>query len=402
MDFFYNICTFMPFYGRLKVIMSKNSIVYLDNSATTQVCTESAQIAAEVMTIHYGNPSSNHAMGMQAEKIIVSAKQSISHAIGCNTDEVFFTSGGTEANNLAIFGTVNALKRRGKRIITTQIEHSSVLQAINELEKHGFEVVRLRPSPEGKINEQDIYAAVTKDTIMVSLMLVNNETGSVQPVSAAKKAVKAVDSPALVHCDAVQAFCKMPLALARIGADLISVSAHKIHGPKGVGALYIKNGVRIVPLLYGGGQQKGIRPGTESVPFIAAFGTATDIAFKNMQVFTKQAVELKAFLTEKLLDIPEVTINSADDALPFILNFSVNGVKSEVMLNLLSSQGIYLSSGSACSKGKKSYVLTAMGLPHDRIDSALRVSFSRFNTIDDCIQLAEAVARGASTLQKFK
>jgi cysteine desulfurase len=377
-------------------------LVYLDNSATTQVCTESAQIATEVMTIHYGNPSSNHAMGMQAEKIIFSAKQSISHAIGCNTDEIIFTSGGTEANNLAIFGAVNALKRRGNRIVTTQIEHSSVLQAINELEKQGIEVVRLRPSLDGKINEQDIYDAVNKDTILVSLMLVNNETGSIQPVSVVRKAVKAAASQALVHCDAVQAFCKMPLNIARLDADLISVSAHKIHGPKGVGALYIKNGVRIVPLLYGGGQQKSIRPGTEPVPLIAAFGTAADIAFKNMQAFTKQASELKAFLTDKLLNIPEVTINSAEDALPFILNFSVNGVKSEVMLNLLSSQGIYLSSGSACSKGKKSYVLTAMGMPLERIDSALRVSFSRYNTIDDCILLAEAIARGAATLQKFK
>jgi cysteine desulfurase len=376
--------------------------VYLDNSATTQVCTESAQKAAEVMTIQYGNPSSNHAMGMQAEKIIGSAKKSISHAIGCNTDEVFFTSGGTESNNLAVFGAVNALKRRGSRIVTSQIEHPSVLQAVNRLEEQGFEVIRLRPSSDGKINEQELFAAVNKDTILVSLMLVNNETGSIQPVSAAKRAVKASNSPALVHCDAVQAFCKMPLSLARLDADLISVSAHKIHGPKGVGALYIKNGVRIVPLLFGGGQQKGIRPGTEPVPLIAAFGTAAEIAFKNMQAVAKQAGELRAFLIDRLLKMPEVTINSAEDALPFILNFSVAGVKSEVMLNLLSSQGIYISSGSACSKGKKSYVLTAMGMPHERIDCALRVSFSRYNTVDDCIKLAEAIEKGAATLQKFK
>jgi cysteine desulfurase len=194
----------------------------------------------------------------------------------------------------------------------------------------------------------------------------------------------------------------MPLNLATLGADLVSVSAHKTHGPKGVGALYIKNGVRIVPMLYGGGQQKGIRPGTEPVPLIAAFGIATDIAFKNMQAITNQTAELKEFLINKLLNIPDVTINSLDDSLPFILNFSVSGVKSEVMLNLLSSQGIYLSSGSACSKGKKSYVLTAMGLPAPKIDSALRVSFSRYNTIDDCTRLAEAVSRGAETLQKVR
>jgi cysteine desulfurase len=392
----------MPFYGRLKVIMPKDSVIYLDNSATTMVCTESAQKAFEVMTLYYGNPSSNHAMGIEAEKIVLDAKKNVSHAIGCKADEVFFTSGGTEANNLAIFGAVNALKRRGNRIVTTQIEHSSVISAINELEKQGFEVIRLRPSQNGKINEKDIYSAITKETILVSLMLVNNETGSVQPVSVAKKAVRAANSQALVHCDAVQAFCKMPLNLATLGADLVSVSAHKIHAPKGVGALYIKNGVRIVPMFYGGGQQKGIRTGTEPVPLIAAFGIAADIAFKNMQAITNQTAELKEFLINKLLNIPDVTINSSDDALPFILNFSVNGVKSEVMLNLLSSQGIYISSGSACSKGKKSHVLTAMGLPTQKIDSALRVSFSRYNTIEDCTRFYEAVARGAETLQKVR
>lgn len=374
------------------------SAVYLDNCATTMVCEEAALCAMRAMTENYGNPSSLHTMGIAAEQTVRSAREQIATGLRCAPDEIYFTSGGTESNNLAVFGAVQALRRRGKRIVTTMIEHPSVARAIDSLEKEGFEVVRLQPADNGAVAEHDLAEAVTPDTILVSLMLVNNETGAVQPVGAARRAVKAAGAPALIHCDAVQAYARLPFTPAKLGVDLLSISAHKIHAPKGVGALYVSKSARIRPGTYGGGQEKGLRPGTEPVPGIAAFGEAARLAFARQAEYTGHMAALRADCAAMLQELPFVTINSPVDGAPHILNISVAGVRSETMLHYLASQGIYVSSGSACSKGKKSSVLAAMHLPDDRIDSALRISFSRYNTKDDVETLARAIEEGAQRL----
>ncbi len=374
--------------------------VYLDNSATTRVCDEAIEKMADVMRNHYGNPSSLHAMGVDAEDIFREARAALAEALHCAPGEVLFTSGGTESNNLAVLGGARALRRRGKRIVTSAVEHASVLAAFKELESEGFEAVYLEPGPDGAVREDDLKAAVTPDTVLVSMMLVNNETGAVQPVEAARRAVQAAGSPALIHCDAVQAFCKIPLRPEALGVDLLSVSSHKIHGPKGAGALYLRRGARILPILYGGGQQNGLRPGTEPMPAIAGFGVAAGLASAALARDAARMEALRGMAERALLEIPGVALNGADSPrrAPHILNFSVPGVRSETMLHFLESMGVFVSSGSACSRGARSHVLRAMGLPDARVDSSLRVSLSRFSTEDDIRALAQAVAQGAKTL----
>ncbi len=283
--------------------------------------------------------------------------------------------------------------------MTTAIEHPSVLNTVARLEQEGFEVIRLQPDGAGKIAPEQFREAVTPDTILVSVMRVNNEVGSIQPVEAAADAIEAAKAPALLHVDAVQAFGKLRLRPRRMRADLMSVSGHKIHAPKGVGALYIRSGVHIEPLTYGGGQERDMRPGTESVPLIAGLGAAVR-ALPEPEAELARMRELNGFLRRELSKIPGVCFNSPDDALPYILNLSAGGVRAETMLHFLSEKGIYVSSGSACSKGRESYVLRAMGLPKDRIGSALRLSFSRFNTKEEAETFVRALKNGLASLVK--
>lgn len=369
---------------------------YLDNSATTRVSQLAAKKALQIMTECYGNPSSLHTKGMQAEQELIKARKIIADSIKAKENEIYFTSGGTEANNTAIFGTAKAKARQGKKIVTTAIEHSSVLEACEALQKQGYEVVYLTPNENGIVTAEALENAVDSDTILVSVMAVNNETGAVMPIEHISKIIKNKKSNALFHTDMVQAYGKIHIKASKIGADLISLSAHKVHAPKGVGALYVKSGVRISPLHFGGEQERKLRPGTEALPLIGAFGCAVsefDID-KNMQ-YVK---ELNDYAKEKLLSLDGVHLNSPENALPYVLNLSVLGIRSETMLHHLEASDIFVSSGSACAKGKKSHVLKALGLSEKRADSAIRISFSKINTKEDIDALYEAVKIGTKTL----
>ena len=377
--------------------MEDNKEHYLDNSATTRVLPEAARKAAEVMVEEYGNPSSLHTRGFRARQELEASRETVAARLGAKPEELYFTSGGTEGNNLALFGAALAKKRQGNRIVTTLAEHDSVLGTVGELEKQGFEGVRLRPDSEGHLSEEQLFDAVNEKTILVSMMLVNNETGAVFPVSAAARAIRRKKAPALLHTDAVQAFGKLEFSPAKLGADLCTVSAHKVHGPKGVGALYVSKSARILPHTFGGGQEKGLRPGTESVPLICAFGEAVRLLPKASEAGPEME-RLNGLLRGKLRELPEVTVNSPEDGLPYILNFSAGRVRAETMLHFLAEQNIFVSSGSACGRAKPSHVLEAMGLPKERISSALRVSFSRFSEEDDVLALAEALKKGLRTL----
>ena len=369
---------------------------YLDNSATTAVYREVAEKAAEIMTVNYGNPSSLHSKGMEAEDELIKARHIIAKSLAVEDNEIYFTSGGTEANNLAVLGAVNALKRRGNKIVTTAVEHSSVFETMKQLEAQGFEVTYIEPDTEGNISIEDFKAHIDKNTILVSLMAVNNEMGNILPFDKVSKIIKDNNSPALLHCDCVQAYCKIPLKLKKCGIDLATVSGHKIHAPKGVGALYIKNGVRIIPQHFGGEQEGKIRPGTEPLPLICGFAKAVTMADieKNYQYISK----LNSYAKEKLSTIDSVVINSPENALPYIINISVKGIRSETMLHYLEQFEIYVSSGSACAKGKPSHVLQAMKLDRDLADSALRISFSTENTEEDIDALCDAIDNGMKKL----
>jgi cysteine desulfurase len=365
---------------------------YLDNSATTKPDKAVADKVYEMLTDKFGNASSFHKVGLDANMEVRAARAELAKALSCESDEIIFTSGGTESNNLAIFGAVEVNKRKGKRIVTTAIEHESVLQSIDELEKQGYEVVRLVPDEFGRISEEQIFEAVNSDTILVSMMYVNNEVGSILPVKSIKKAVARAKAPALIHIDCVQAFGKLEVKPSKLGADLLTVTAHKIHGPKGIGALYIKKGTRIIARTFGGEQEKKVRPGTESTPLIAGFGTAVSL-IPNLKKQSEITKELNQYAKSKLLEIDGVKINSGDDASDYIINFYVpTFMTSQTVVQHFSSQfGVYVSNGSACAKGKKSHVLTAMKLSDKIIDKSIRVSFSRDTTKDDIDELINAV-----------
>lgn len=369
---------------------------YLDNSATTRVSKTAADKAYEIMTEIYGNPSSLHLMGMNAEKELELARKRVSAALGATSEELFFTSGGTEANNTALFGAAYAKRRSGKRIVISSVEHSSVLEAAARLEQEGFEVVRIAPKIDGRIHPEDVAEAVNDDTILVSVMLVNNETGAVMPVKDIFEAARDKNDKIICHTDAVQAFGKLDFSPKKLGADLLSVSAHKVHAPKGCGALYIKRRVRIIPRQFGGEQEKKIRPGTEALPLIAAFGAACEEF--DVEGNGERVAELNGYASQRLLEIGEVVINSPENALPYVLNISAGRVRSETMLHFLEEREVFVSSGSACAKGKPSHVLGAMGIDRDRADSALRISFSKLNTKADVDALCEGIAEGLGTL----
>ncbi|MBO5106479.1 MAG: cysteine desulfurase [Clostridia bacterium] len=361
-------------------------MIYLDNSATTKPCSQAVAAALTAMESCYGNPSSLYEFGMQAEDILTDARQSIAKALCSREDEIYFTSCGSESNNTAIFGAAEALRRTAKHIVTTTIEHPSVLEPIAALEQKGYEVTRISPDAKGFISAEQFEKAIREDTVLVSAMYVNNEVGSVLPVEKIKSICQKKGSKALVHIDCVQAFGKLKINVSALGADLISLSAHKIHGIKGAGALFIKKGVRIPAFLMGGGQEKGLRSGTEAVPAIAAFGAAVK-ALPDLQSAFESVLKIKTYCIEKLKEFENVVINSPENASPYILNFSFLGYRSETVLHHLERYFVCVSSGSACSKGKGSYVLREMGLSQSLVDSAIRLSFSRDTTLSDIDEL---------------
>ncbi|MCR5207458.1 MAG: cysteine desulfurase [Eubacterium sp.] len=367
-------------------------MIYLDNSATTRPEKAVADKVYEMLTERFGNPSSFHRAGLDANAEIRGARNALADALSCDDGEIYFTSGGTEANNLAIFGAVQANRRKGRRIVTTEIEHESVLEAVRALELEGYEVVRLSPDGGGNISPEQIYGAVNADTILVSMMYVNNEVGSILPVTEIKKAVARAKAPALIHVDCVQAFGKIPVKPKKLGADLVTVTAHKIHGPKGVGALYIKKGARIVPRQYGGAQENKIRPGTEAAPLIAGFGTAVGL-IPDLKEQSEKIKALNAYTKNALFKIDGLKFNSPENASDYILNVYVpTFMTSQTVVQHLSSEyGICVSSGSACAKGKKSHVLTAMKLSDSVTEHSIRISFSRFNTEKDADALFRAL-----------
>lgn len=375
------------------------NLIYLDNSSTTKPCKEAAAAAAYALESCWGNPSSLHDLGFLASQAVEKARLSVANALGAEKGEIYFTSCGTEGNNTAILGAAAALKKRGNRIVTTSVEHPSVLQTLKRLEDSGFEVIYLSPNSSGDISEEDIKNAINDKTILVSMMYVNNETGHILPIDKCRRYIQAAGAPALLHTDAVQAFGKLPIKVNALNVDLLTVSGHKIHAPKGIGALYIKKGVHIKPLLTGGGQENDMRSGTESVPLISALGAAVDALPDLKSQLIKQR-ELYDYTKEILLKSGIAQINSPGDGLPYILNISVPGYRSETLLHFLEERGIYVSSGSACSKGKGSYVLGEYGLSQKAIDSALRISFSRFNTKADADELAAALTAAVKSLRR--
>lgn len=371
--------------------------IYLDNAATTRVCTEAADIAYKVMTDCYGNPSSTHTKGRDAKAYLDTARAQIASALGCSASEVYFTSCGSESDVWAITRGAESAARRGRHIISSAVEHDAVRKTLEELESRGFEVTYLSPEKDGSVSADAVKAALREDTILVTLMMVNNETGGITDIAAIAKMLKGCGSKALLHTDAVQGFMKVPFSAKKLGADMISISGHKIHAPKGIGALYIKTGVKIKPLIRGGAQEGGMRAGTEAMPQIAAFGKAAEIAFSGMKDNCDTMASLRALAMSTICaDIPEAQIIGG--GAPHILSVSLPGWRSEVLMNFLEAEGIYVSRSSACKKGGRSHVLEAMRLPAQVIDGAIRVSFSRYNTEDDVLALCSALKRGHDTL----
>ena len=378
-----------------------NRTVYLDNSATTKPCKEAVEAINNCLTENWGNPSSGYLPGINALEIIENSRRIIASSIGAKPDEIFFTGSGTEANNLALFGAARARKKQGNKIVSTTIEHPSVLKALEELSSEGFEVVLISPEKNGSISEEALYNAIDNNTILVSVMLCNNEIGSIQPIGAAARIIKEKNAPALLHCDAVQAYGKLPIKVSSLGVDLLSASGHKIHASKGIGFLYKASKANIRPVIHGGGQEKGLRSGTESVPLIAGLAAAVK-ALPSIEKQLSFQKELYRKAKEMLTATGKITVNSPEDALPYILNISVDGYKSEPMLNALAAKNIFVSKGSACAKGHRSYVLGEIGLNNDRIDSAIRISFSRGNTVDDIVYLCEAIEEITNKMRRFK
>ena len=347
---------------------------------------------------NWGNPSSLHVLGMNAEIAVDNARSLIAKTIAATEKEIYFTSCGTEANNTAIMSALHR-KNRGNRIITTAIEHPSVLKAAQSLEEFGFEVIALKPQSNGVISLDDLEAALSDKTVLVSIMLVNNETGAIQPIKQAAELTHRLAKNAFFHCDAVQAFGKLPINVKALGVDMLTASGHKIHAPKGIGFLYCSQKTHISPLLLGGGQEKGLRSGTECVPLICALqGAVEDLP--NLDTQLKAQRDLYDYAVTLLQNNNLATINSDSEGLPYVLNVSVNGYRSETLLHYLERKNIFVSSGSACSKGDLSYVLKEMGKTDKEIDSALRISFSRFNTKDDIDTLVNELINATKTLRK--
>ncbi|MBQ8359313.1 MAG: cysteine desulfurase [Oscillospiraceae bacterium] len=368
-------------------------MIYLDNSATTKPCKEAVEAMTAALTENWGNPSALYSFGIDTAALLRNARHKVAAAMGAEPDRVFFTSGGTEADNWAIFGTVKRYGKKNKHIITTAIEHPAVLRCMNELEHQGYEITYLQPDGLGNITLDSLKAALRKDTVLVSVMMVNNETGAMMPIAQMAKLTKKLAPEAIFHTDAVQGFLKVPFAAKTLGADLISVSSHKIHGPKGAGALYISPRLKSFPaLLLGGGQESGFRSGTEGTPAIFGFAAACEVCKATLTEDIAKEKALLDGLIEKLCKLEGLTINGTHQA-PHILSLAIAGLPTQNSINILQDAGICVSAGSACAKGHRSHVMTAMGLKPEIIDGSFRVSICRDTTAEELDKLAEVIEK---------
>lgn len=377
-------------------------MIYFDNSATTRPYNEVLDSFVKVSSEFFGNPSSLHGLGLQAEKLLTQARTQVANLLAVKPTEIFFTSGGTESNNLAIKGTALLHKNKGKHLILSSVEHPSVRGAMEQLKKLGFDITYLPADQNGRVMVEDVKASIKKDTILVSVMHVNNEVGTIQPIAEIGKLLKQYPTT-LFHVDAVQAVGKVPLNLIEDGVDLCSFSAHKFHGLKGTGALFIREGVRLDPLLSGGNQEWKVRSGTENVAGAVAMAKALRMTIEKSELGIEKMKRVKSLLLEGLRSIDDLTINTPpENSAPHILNFSIKGVKAEVLIHTLEQKGIYLSTTSACSSKKQlpSQTLLAMGVPDDLADSAFRISLSYDNTEDEAEKVLLAIEEGANQLRK--
>ena len=380
--------------------------VYLDNSATTRAYPEVGELVYKVMCRDYGNPSSMHRKGMEAEHYVKDAKETIAKSLKVNAKEIFFTSGGTESDNLALIGVARANKRRGNHLITSSIEHPAILNTMRHLEEEeGFRVTYLPVDAAGRIRLDALKEALCEDTILVSVMYVNNEVGTVQPIEEAVQMVKAYDPQIIFHSDAVQGYGKYRIYPKRMGIDLLSASGHKIHGPKGIGFLYIGEKVKITPIVYGGEQQKNIRSGTENVPGIAGLGLASEMIYKDLDMKVALMRELKAYFIEGLKKIDRTVIHGLTDegSAPHIISAGIAGIRSEVLLHTLEEKGIYVSSGSACASNHPaiSGVLKGIGAAQEYLDATLRFSMSEFTTKEEIDYTLETLYNCVPMLRKY-
>lgn len=379
--------------------------VYLDNSATTKAYPEVARLVADIMTEDYGNPSSMHLKGVAAEKYIRYSKKTIAGIMKVQEKEIFFTSGGTEADNWALIGTAYANYRAGKHLITTRIEHPAVLQTMEYLKEQGFEITYLPVDRMGRIRLEDLERAIRRDTLLVSIMYVNNEVGAIQPIEEAGALIKRMNPRTLFHVDAVQGFGKLKLFPKKWNIDMVSVSGHKIHGPKGVGFLYIDERVKIKPIIFGGGQQRNFRSGTENVPGVAGIGKASELIYRDLEEDTERLYRLKEYFVRELSLMPHIYINGPQDetGAPHIVSASIAGIRSEVLLHALEEKNVYVSSGSACSSHKHtiSATLESMGIEKQLMDSTLRFSFSVFTTKEELDYTLECLDELVPMLRRY-
>lgn len=399
----HNIQEFAIIKNLIKGMMAME--VYLDNSATTRVRKEVIEKMAEVLDKEYGNPSSLHMKGYQAEKLMKEARENVANLINSEPEGIVFTSGGTESNNLALIGVAESLKKKGNHIISSKIEHPSVLNVLKYLEENGFEVTYLDVDKTGKVDVEDLKRAITNKTILISIMAVNNELGTIEPIE--EIADIAENKDIVFHVDAIQAVGKINIDVKKHKIKMVSLSSHKIHGPKGVGALYIDKSVKIRPIIFGGGQEKNLRSGTENMPGIVGFGVASKLAKENFHGNVSKLMTLKKQLYQGIVsEIKDVHLNgpNVEEGAPHILNISFAGVRGEVLLHALEEKGIYVSTGSACSSKKKgqSHVLKAIGLKEDLIESAIRFSFGIFNTEEEIDYTISVLKEKVNFLRKYK
>jgi cysteine desulfurase len=368
--------------------------IYLDNSATTRPYDEVINFMSEINTSFYGNPSSLHTKGIEAEKLLKKARKEVANSLGADSKQLIFTSGGTESNNLAILGYLNANPRNGKHVITTMLEHPSVLEVYKSLAEKGYEVDYIKNDSSGTVDLNDLENKIRNDTALISCIYVNNETGAIAPLKDIVRIKNSRNPEACLHIDAVQAFGKIPIDPQKSGVGLMSVSSHKIHGPKGIGALFVSKGTKIKPIIYGGGQETGLRSGTENVPGICGFGMACSLTFKNIEANYQKTERLRSLLLDGIKSSGlDYKLVSPEGSLPYILNVAFNNIRSEVLLHHLEEKNIYVSSGSACSSRKKahSHVLKAMGIEPCYMEGAIRFSFSAMNEEDEILETIEAL-----------
>lgn len=381
-------------------------MIYFDNAATTRALDEVADKVKYMLLENFGNPSSQNMAGVNAENEVIKARKIIAASINAEPDEIYFTSGGTESDNWAIFGTAKGYIRSGKHMITTAIEHPAVLQPMRELEKNGWDITILGVDEKGYINIDELKAAIREDTVLVSTILINNETGTIQNAEEISKAIKSVNPHTLYHVDAVQAYGKYPINVKKMGIDMLSVSGHKVHGPKGVGFFYMKKGLKVKPIIFGGGHERGMRSGTENTPSIVGLAEAVKIDMAEMDKAVEHVKLVKKTLAEGILNsIPMTYINgpSIEEGSPYVLNIGFEGLRSEVLLHSLEEKEIYVSAGSACNSKKKgaSTVLSALGIDEKRIEGAIRFSFCRYNTVEEAEQCIEILKEKAAFLRKY-